>query len=153
MSSTNSNPSSEAGLANLRTCLACAREVDRKDCHRNRHGKYICHECQDKARAREPSEGVFFSPGTTSLKTCAACSRNVESSDCHRNRYGEYICLECKGKGLKFSEQGKALRTRRRIKYWASRVAWVLFGMLVLASYYSVTRGTVEEVPIEETEP
>ena len=34
----------------LRECAACARQVERKDCHRNRYREYICRECQSSGR-------------------------------------------------------------------------------------------------------
>jgi len=30
----------------LRKCIVCGAEVPRRECHRNRHGEYICHKCQ-----------------------------------------------------------------------------------------------------------
>ena len=30
----------------LRKCIVCGAEVQRRDCHRNRHGEYICRRCQ-----------------------------------------------------------------------------------------------------------
>lgn len=30
----------------LRVCSVCGAVVERKDCHKNRFGEYICHKCQ-----------------------------------------------------------------------------------------------------------
>jgi hypothetical protein len=38
----------------LKKCSACGAVVQRKDCHKNRYGEYICRECQAK--------GVLFTP-------------------------------------------------------------------------------------------
>ena len=31
---------------NAKTCSACGASVARQDCHKNRFGEYICHDCQ-----------------------------------------------------------------------------------------------------------
>lgn len=40
----------------IRQCATCAQSVERKDCHRNRFGEYICRQCQ--------ARGIRFSPQT-----------------------------------------------------------------------------------------
>ena len=30
----------------LKTCSACKKSIERKDCHENRYGEYICRSCQ-----------------------------------------------------------------------------------------------------------
>ena len=34
----------------LKTCAICNSNIDRKDCHKNRHSEYICRACQVNGR-------------------------------------------------------------------------------------------------------
>ena len=43
---------SEPGQENLKHCVLCDARVDRAHCHKNRHGKYVCHTCRRKAGKR-----------------------------------------------------------------------------------------------------
>ena len=45
-----SGPQADGRTPDLRECAFCARQVERKNCHRNRYREYICRECQSSGR-------------------------------------------------------------------------------------------------------
>lgn len=50
----------------MKTCDACLARIARQDCHRNRHGEYICRSCQaagvkvvNRSRILRGSRGIW----------------------------------------------------------------------------------------------